>query len=67
MKELRNSSTYRVLHEDEVALLKLQFEATGEQRGIEKVAVRLLKLGQSVELVAKATGLKKKVVEGLGN
>jgi predicted transposase YdaD len=69
MKQLRDSSTYKVLHEDEVELLKVQMEAAGEERGRrsekEAIAVRLLKTGQTVDYVAKATGLKKKVVEGL--
>ena len=74
MKQLRDSSTYKVLHEDEVELLKLQFEAQGKEEGLKEglekgekrkakeIAKRLLELGQSVELVAKATGLSKVVV-----
>ena len=65
MKQLRESSTYRVLHEDEVELLKLQFAAAGKEEGLKEVAINLLKMGQPVEVVVKATGLKKKVVEGL--
>ncbi len=78
MKQLRDSSTYRVLHEDEVELLKVQMEAAGiakgEAIGLEKgkvaekkeIAKRLLELGQPVELVMQATGLSKAVVGKLG-
>ena len=66
MKELRNSSTYRVLHEDEVELLKLQMEAVGEAKRATAMAVKMLKDGFGVADVVKYTGLKKKVVEGLG-
>jgi predicted transposase/invertase (TIGR01784 family) len=78
MKQLRQSKTYTVLHEDEVELLKLQMEAEGiakgkeeglkegkelgKVEGLKEVAKRLLELGQSVELVMQATGLGKKVV-----
>jgi DNA repair protein RadC len=82
MKQLRESSTYRVLHEDEVELLKVQMAAAGEAKGLAKgeeiglkkgeekkateIAKRLLELGQSVELVMQATGLGKAVVGRLG-
>jgi DNA repair protein RadC len=70
MKELRNSSTYRVLHEDEVELLKLQMQAAGEAKGIEKgeakkakaIAKAMLAAGESVEKVVVYTGLSKAVV-----
>jgi DNA repair protein RadC len=58
MKELRKSSTYKVLDEDELALLKLQMEAERDK----EIAIRLLELGQPVDLVVKATGLSKAVV-----
>jgi DNA repair protein RadC len=58
MKQLRESSTYKVLHEDEVELLKVQMAAERDK----EIAIRLLELGQSVDLVAKATGLSKAVV-----
>ena len=83
IKQLRESSTYKVLHEDEVELLKVQMQAAGKEEGLmegeeiglkkgekkkaTEIAKRLLELGQSVELVAKATGLGEKVVEKLGN
>ncbi len=66
MKELRNSSTYRELHEDEVELLKVQMEAVGEAKRATAMAVKMLKDGFSVADVVKYTGLTKKVVEGLG-
>jgi predicted transposase YdaD len=65
MKQLRDSSTYRVLHEDEVELLKLQFEAQGVEKGKMEIAAKALKQGFTVEQVVKLTGLKRKVVEGL--
>jgi DNA repair protein RadC len=74
MKQLRDSSTYKVLHEDEVALLKMQMQAAGKEEGLKEglekgeakkakeIAKRLLELGQPVELVMQATGLSKAVV-----
>jgi DNA repair protein RadC len=78
MKQLRQSKTYTVLHEDEVELLKMQMEVAGiakgkeeglkegkelgKVEGLKEVAKRLLELGQSVELVMQATGLGKKMV-----
>jgi DNA repair protein RadC len=74
MKQLRQSITYTVLHEDEVELLKLQMEAAGIAKGKEigakerdkAIAKRSLELGQSVEFVMQATGLSKAVVGKLG-
>jgi DNA repair protein RadC len=65
MKQLRDSSTYRVLHEDEVELLKVQMEAAGAEAKAIKMAVSLLKDNLPIEFIVKHTGLKKKVVEGL--
>jgi DNA repair protein RadC len=70
LKQLRDSSTYRVLHEDEVELLKLQFAAEGEAKGIEKgklvkakeMAKAMLAKGYAVEEVMALTGLEKAVV-----
>jgi DNA repair protein RadC len=58
MKELRNSSTYRVLHEDEVELLKLQMKAERDK----EIAKAMLAAGEPVEKVAAYTGLSKAVV-----
>ena len=74
MKQLRDSSTYRVLHEDEVELLKLQMEAAGiakgEAIGLEKgkkaIAKAMLAAGFTVEQVMRLTGLGKAVVGKLG-
>jgi DNA repair protein RadC len=78
MKQLRESSTYRVLHEDEVELLKLQFEAAGEAKGIVKgkelganekakeMAKAMLAEGFTVEQVMRLTGLEEKVVGKMG-
>jgi DNA repair protein RadC len=58
MKELRNSSTYRVLHEDEVELLKLQMQAERDNA----IAKAMLAAGEPVEKVVAYTGLSKTVV-----
>jgi DNA repair protein RadC len=74
MKQLRQSKTYTVLHEDEVELLKLQMEAAGiakgEAIGMEKgeakkakvIAKAMLAEGFTVEQVMRLTGLGKGVV-----
>jgi DNA repair protein RadC len=62
MKELRNSSTYRVLHEDEVELLKLQFEAKGRLDEKEQMALKMLAAGEPIEKIVAYTGLKKAAV-----
>jgi DNA repair protein RadC len=78
MKQLRESSTYRVLHEDEVELLKLQFAAEGKEEGLkegeeiglekgerkkaEEMAAKMLAAGESVDKVVAYTGLSKAVV-----
>jgi DNA repair protein RadC len=74
MKELRNSSTYRVLHEDEVELLKLQMQAAGKEEGLKegelnglkKVAKQMLVKGYAVEEVVALTGLGKVTIDKLG-
>jgi DNA repair protein RadC len=58
MKQLRESSTYRVLHEDEVELLKLQMEAKKAQ----EIAKAKLAKGYPVEEIVALTGLSKAVV-----
>jgi DNA repair protein RadC len=74
MKQLRESSTYRVLHEDEVELLKLQMQAAGKEEGLKEgkdigkteglkeVAKAMLAKGYAVEEVMALTGLSKAVV-----
>jgi DNA repair protein RadC len=66
IKELRNSSTYQVLHQDEVELLKEKMAAEARMAEKTEIAVKLLALGSEIGFVVKATGLRKKVVEGLG-
>jgi DNA repair protein RadC len=78
MKQLRQSKTYTVLHEDEVELLKLQMEAAGiakgEAIGLEKgeakkakaIAKAMLAAGEPVEKVMAYTGLGKAVVGKMG-
>jgi DNA repair protein RadC len=78
MKQLRESSTYRVLHEDEVELLKVQMEAAGIAKGkeigkaeglVEKakaIAKAMLAKGYAVEEVMTLTGLEKAAVGKLG-
>ena len=78
MKQLRDSSTYRVLHEDEVELLKVQMQAAGEAKGLikgeeigldkgerkkaEEMAAKMLAAGESLDKVVAYTGLGKQVV-----
>jgi DNA repair protein RadC len=78
MKQLRESSTYRVLHEDEVELLKVQMEAAGiakgkeeglkegeeigERKKAEEMAAKMLAKGYPVEEIVALTGLGKQVV-----
>ena len=74
MKQLRDSSTYKVLHEDEVELLKLQFAAEGKEEGLKEglekgkvirdkaIAKAMLAEGFTVEQVMRLTGLEEKVV-----
>jgi DNA repair protein RadC len=70
MKQLRESSTYRVLHEDEVELLKLQMQAAGKEEGLKEgeakkakaIAKAMLAKGYAVEEVMALTGLEKAVV-----
>ena len=74
MKQLRDSSTYRVLHEDEVELLKLQMQAAGKEEGLKEgeqkgeakkakaIAKAMLAAGEPVEKVMAYTGLSKAVV-----
>jgi DNA repair protein RadC len=78
MKELRNSSTYRVLHEDEVELLKLQMQAAGKEEGLKEglekgkakkakeMAAKMLAKGYPVEEIVALTGLGKAVVGKIG-
>jgi DNA repair protein RadC len=65
MKQLRESKTYTVLHEDEMELLKLQMQAAGMEEKAIAMAISLLKDNLPIEFIVKHTGLKKKVVEGL--
>lgn len=65
LKKLRDSSTYRVLHEDEVELMKEKMAAEARMAEKTETALRLLKMGQPVDFIIQATGLRKKVVEGL--
>ena len=62
MKQLRDSSTYKVLHEDEVELLKLQMKAEEKK----EIAKAMLAKGYAVEEVMALTGLGKSVVGKLG-
>jgi DNA repair protein RadC len=82
MKQLRQSKTYTVLHEDEVELLKMQMEAAGiakgEAIGLEKgkeiglvekakeMAAKMLAKGYPVEEIVALTGLGKAVVGKIG-
>ena len=74
MKQLRQSKTYTVLHEDEVELLKMQMEAAGIAKGKEigkaeglvqkakEMAARMLAKRYPVEEIVALTGLGKAVV-----
>jgi DNA repair protein RadC len=61
LKQLRADPTYKVLHQDEVELLKMQMQAAGK----EEIALSLLGAGMTVDFVAKHTGLSKKSVQQL--
>jgi DNA repair protein RadC len=65
LKQLRDSSTYRVLHEDEVALMQEKMAAEARLAEKTAIAVSLLRDKMPIEFIVKHTGLKKKVVEGL--
>ena len=65
IKQLRKSSTYKVLHEDELELLKEKMAAEAADKERRIMATKLLKDGFTIAAVVKYTGLKKKVVEGL--
>jgi DNA repair protein RadC len=78
MKQLRESKTYTVLHEDEIELLKLQMQAEGKEEGLKEgkeigkaeglvekakeMAAKMLAAGEPVEKVMAYTGLGKQVV-----
>ena len=62
MKQLRESSTYKVLHEDEVELLKVQMEAAGRLDEKEQMALKMLAANEPIEKIVAYTGLKKTAV-----
>jgi DNA repair protein RadC len=74
LKQLRDDPAYKVLHQDEVELLKMQMQAAGEAKGLEKgreegkaeekkeIAQAMLAEGFTVEQVVRLTGLGKSVV-----